>query len=399
MTQTTPLLDGIRVVDLTRVLAGPYCTMMLGDLGADVVKVEAPGRGDDTRHWGPPFTESGESAYFLSANRNKRSMTLNLKHEKGLEILKRLIQQGDILVDNFRVGTLERFGIDEDTLRSLRPDIVYCTVTGYGYEGPYKERPGYDFIAQALGGFMSVTGPVDGDPTRAGVAIADLAAGMFACNAILASLFGRERTGEGQRIDISLLDSMVALMSYVASNHLVSGEVPERYGNAHPNIVPYQSFKAKDIYFAFAAGNDQQWARFCEAVDRSEWAEDDRFATNAARLEHRDQVVDMLGDLFATREAQHWLALCERIGIAAAPINTIDRVFEHPQVKARNMKNHAPHPKDGQVPLVGSPLNIPTSPTRVRRAPPTLGQHTDEILNELGYSQDEIEDLRGGGAI
>ncbi len=399
MTSPNPLLDGVRVVDLTRVLAGPYCTMMLGDLGADVIKIEAPGRGDDTRHWGPPFTESGESAYFLSANRNKRSITLNLKSKRGMDVLKQLIRRGDILVENFRAGTLARFGLDDEALRGLRSDLIYCTVTGYGYSGPYKDRPGYDFIVQALGGFMSVTGPVDGEPTRAGVAIADLAAGMFACNSILASLFARERTGQGQRIDISLLDSMVALMSYVASNYLVSGQVPERYGNAHPNIVPYQSFRAQDMYIAFAAGNDEQWSRFCEAVDRPEWSSDPRFATNAARLEHRGEVSEMLRELFSTRRAEHWLELCEEIGIAAAPINTLDRVFDHPQVRAHKLRQQAPHPEDGQVPLVGSPLNVTTAPPKIRRGPPTLGQHTDDILAELGYEPGDIDSMREEGVI
>ena len=260
------LLEGVRVIDLTRVLAGPYCTMMLGDLGADVIKIEIPGRGDDTRQWGPPFTASGESAYFISANRNKRSLTLNLKSDEGLEILKELIAGGDILVENFRTGTLARWGLDYDALQRLRPGLIYCSITGYGHSGPYKERPGYDFIAQALGGFMSITGPVDGEPIRAGVAIADIASGIFAFGAIMAALYARERGGEGQQIDISLLDSQVALMSYVASNYLISGEMPKRYGNAHPNIVPYEVVEAADGYMAFAAGNDGQWGKFCEAV-------------------------------------------------------------------------------------------------------------------------------------
>jgi crotonobetainyl-CoA:carnitine CoA-transferase CaiB-like acyl-CoA transferase len=271
MTHKPGLLDGIRIIDLTRVLAGPYCTQMLGDLGADVIKIEAPGLGDDTRHWGPPFTDApdgqrGEAAYFLSANRNKRSLTLNLKSAKGLEILKSLIRQGDVLVENFRTGTLARWGLDYETLQQLRPGLIYCTITGYGSDGPYQDRAGYDFMVQAMGGFMSVTGPADGSMTRAGIAIADLSTGIFASNAILAALFARERTGEGQRIDMALLDSQVALMSYVASNYLVSGELPGRFGNGHPNIVPYQEFQASDQQFAFACGNDHQWRKFCTAV-------------------------------------------------------------------------------------------------------------------------------------
>jgi formyl-CoA transferase len=402
---TTGLLDGIRVIDLTRVLAGPYCSQLLGDLGADVIKIEAPGSGDDTRQWGPPFTPTndgsrGESAYYLSANRNKRSLTLNLKSEKGLEILRALIRQGDVLVENFRVGTLAKWGLDEDALQQLRPGLIYCTITGYGYSGPYKDRAGYDFMVQAMGGFMSVTGTADGEPIRAGVAIADLATGMFACQAILAALFARERTGKGQRIDMALLDSQVALMSYVASNYLVSGELPGRYGNGHPNIVPYQEFKARDHYFAFACGNDGQWRKFCTAVAHPEWRTDERFATNAARLANREQVINLLNELFASREAAEWMALCDEIGIPNAPINNMAQVFENEQVKARQMQLEVSHETAVTVPLLNSPLNIPTSPTQIRYPPPTLGQHTAEILQTLlGYEEPVIEELRKEGVI
>jgi formyl-CoA transferase len=265
----------------------------------------------------------------------------------------------------------------------MRPGLIYCTITGYGYTGPYKDKPGYDFMVQAMGGFMSVTGPEDGQPYRAGVAIADLTTGIFACNAILAALFARERTGAGQRIDMALLDSQVALMSYVASNYLVSGQPPKRYGNGHPNIVPYQEFKARDQYFAFAAGNDGQWRKFCQAVGRLQWAEDERFATNAARLANRQIVVAMLNELLSARDAADWMALCDEIGIPSAPINDLDHVFADPQVQARNLRLAAPHPTAGLLPMVASPLNITTAPPVVRYPPPLLGQHTDEILQTL----------------
>lgn len=395
MVEGVAALAGITVVDLTRVLAGPYCTMTLGDLGAEVIKVERPEFGDDTRHWGPPFSDDGRSAYFLSANRNKRSMTLDLKHEAGKTVLERLIRRADILVDNFRAGTMDELGFTPSRLGDLRPDLIYCTLTGYGYSGPYRDRPGYDFMVQALGGLMSVTGPAEGEPMRTGIAIADLAAGMFAAQAILAALFRRERTGQGERVDISLLDSMVALMSYIASNFLVSGELPQRYGNGHPNIVPYQSFKAADDYFAFAAGNDQQWLRFCAAVDRAEWGEDPRFATNAARVQNRSQVVESLSALFAQQPADYWLELCQDIGLAAAPINSLDEVARDPQVVARGLLER-PQASDATV---ASPLRLHNAPPQVRYPAPQLGEHTDEILAWLGLSAEEIQELRRAQAI
>ena len=390
-----PLLEGIRVLDLSRVLAGPYCTMMLGDLGADVIKVEVPERGDDTRLWGPPFAKGGESAYYLCVNRNKRSMTLNLKSERGLSILKELIQQSDILVENFRVGTLEGWGLNYEELQRLHPGLIYCTITGYGYTGPYREKPGYDFVIQAQGGVMSITGPTDGEPYKVGVAIADITAGLYACNAILASLYAREQTGEGQRIDISLLDSQVAWLANVASNYLISGENPSRYGNAHPNIVPYQTFKARNGYFALGVGNDLQWKRLCAILEQNAWVEDERFATNAGRVENRDTLIDLLKNQFRKHDVAYWLLQLEASGIPAAPINTIDRVFADPQVISRQMKVNVPHPTIGLLPLVGSPLVIPTSPVDYRLPPPLLGEHTDEILKELlDYAQEDVMQLR-----
>jgi len=394
------LLEGVRVVDLTRILAGPYCTMMLGDLGADVIKIERPGRGDDTRQWGPPFTASGESAYFISANRNKRSLTLDLKQPAGIAVLKDLLRSSDVLVENFRTGTLDAWGLDYDSLQQIRPGLIVCSITGYGQSGPYRHRPGYDFIVQALGGFMSVTGPTDGEPYRAGVAIADLASGTFAFGAILAALYRRTQTGEGQRIDISLLDSQVALMSYVASNYLVSGQPSGRFGNAHPNIVPYQIFPAADGYLAFAAGNDRQWQTFCKAVDRETWIADERFATNPARNENREILIPMLNDLFCTRSVAEWTEICDEIGLPAARINDMPAVFENPQVLARNMKLEFERPDGTGIPMVASPLRVSTNPPRVRQLPPVLGEHTEQILHEvLGYDEERIERLRASSVV
>ena len=400
MSVTNNLLENICVIDLTRVLAGPYCTMMLGDLGADIIKIEVPSRGDDTRHWGPPFTKGGESAYYLSANRNKRSMTLNLKSEEGLEILKKLIAKGDVLVDNFKTGTLSRWGLDYETLQEIRPGLIYCTVTGYGYTGPYSSRPGYDLIVQATGGFMSITGPENGDPSRAGVAIADISTGMFAANAILAALYSREQTGKGQRIDMSLLDSQVALLSYAATNYFVSGSITNRLGNAHPNIVPYQSFKARDMHFVLAVGNDKQWEIFCKSINKPEWIDDEKYSTNALRVNNRKQLIDQLSKLFATQNAGYWLEIFDKVGLPSGPINELDKVFENEQIKSREMQIELPHSIDNKVTLLNSPIKIPTSPTKTHKAPPTLGEHTEEILKEkIGLDQDTVARLRNEGIL
>lgn len=388
------LLDGVKVLDLSRVLAGPYCTMMLGDLGADIIKVEAPGLGDDTRYWGPPFAPGGESAYFLCVNRNKRSITLNLKSEQGLQILKELIRQSDILVENFRVGSMEKWGFSYDTLQKIKPGLIYCTITGYGYTGPDRHLPGYDFIIQAQGGVMSITGPEQGEPYKVGVAIADITAGLFACNAILASLFEHQRSGSGQRIDISLLDAQIAWLANVASNYLISGEKPKRYGNAHPNIVPYQTFKAMDGYFALAIGNDTQWRLFCEKAGKKEWADDTRFQTNANRVQNRKILIPLLDDLFNQYEITHWLSLLKTIGMPCGPINTIDQLMDDLQVHEREMVIDVAHPTAGMVKMVASPLKIPTAPATVRLPPPMLGEHTKQILEEvLGFDEKTIQDL------
>jgi len=394
------LLNGVCIIDLSRVLAGPFCTMILGDMGADVIKVERPKLGDDTRYWGPPFAEGGESAYFLSTNRNKRSLTLNMRSEEGLQILKELIHVGDVLVENFRTGTLEQWGLGYEELQRIRPGLICCAITGYGHTGPYRHRAGYDLLAQAMGGFMSVTGPTDGEPHRAGVAIADLAAGMFAAQAILAALYRHEKDGSGQYIDMALVDSQIAVMSYIASNYFVTSQIPQRIGNAHPNIVPYEVFKTKNGYFVFGAGNDGQWKTFCENVGHPEWAIDERFATNPQRVSHHDELIPVLRELFLQRNMEEWLILCEELGLPAAPIQSMDRVFSDPQSIAREMRVEMQHPTAGIISLVGSPHKIPTSPPTYRYPPPLLGQHTEEILQELlGYDKETIKSLQEKGVV
>jgi formyl-CoA transferase len=394
------LLAGVRILDLSRVLAGPYCTMLLGDLGADVIKVELPVLGDDTRHWGPPFAPGGESAYFLCTNRNKRSLTLNLKSDQGQQILRELIRNSDVLIENFKVDTLEKWGLSYEELQDIHPGLIYCTITGYGYTGPYRHLPGYDFIIQAQGGVMSITGPENGEPYKVGVAIADITAGLFACNAILAALFEHQRSGKGQRIDISLLDAQVAWLANVGSNYLISGEKPERYGNAHPNIVPYQIFSARDGYFALAIGNDSQWRQFCTQVGKNEWALDQRFSTNAGRVENRTVLIPLLEVLFSQFKITHWLSILEAIGVPCGPINSIGQIFDDAQVQAREMVVDVPHPTAGSIRMVASPLKIPTSEVVVRLPPPMLGEHTQQILKEiLGYDEAKIDDLRSARVI
>lgn len=400
MAQSSPgLLEGIRVLDLTRVLAGPYCTMVLGDLGADVIKVEEPTKGDDTRQWGPPFTKSGMSAYFISANRNKRSLTLDLKKPEGLSILRELVKRSEVLVDNFKAGTLEKLGLGYEELKNLKPDLIYCTITGYGYTGPSKDKPGYDFIAQAQGGLMSLTGSEISEPVRVGIAIADIQAGLNACVAILAALFARERQKTGLRIDISLLDTQVGMLTYAASNFLVSGQPARRYGNAHPNIVPYQSFKAKDGYFAFAAGNDLQWSRFCVEIGRKDWIEDEQFRTNPSRVINRGRLIPFLEELFATKTVAEWLAVCEKANVPAARINTVEQVFQDAQVRARELV--VTREIDGeQVSMLASPLRIVGAPFSLRHTPPNLGQHTSDILIDvLGFTDKQVNELREKKAI
>jgi formyl-CoA transferase len=391
-------LEGVRVVDLSRVLAGPYCTMMLGDLGAEVIKVESL-EGDEARQWGPPFT-GGESAYYLCVNRNKKGITINLKTEAGQGLLRELVQRSDVLVENFRVGTMERWGLGYEALRELNPALIYCAITGFGPTGPYKDQAGYDFIVQAMGGIMSITGEPEGPPMKVGVAIVDITAGLFATVGILGALHERHRSGLGQRIDVSLLEAQVAWLANVGSNYLVSGQRPRRYGNAHASIVPYETFKARDSYIAIGVGNDRQWQRFCQLLGREELAHDPRFATNPRRVENRVVLVPILQEVIATRDGEEWLRLLREADIPCSPINTIDRVFQDPQVLHREMVVEVPHPTAGKVRLGGIPYKLSRTPARVSRHPPLLGEHTAEVLADiLGYGADRIASLREQGVL
>jgi formyl-CoA transferase len=399
-----PLTD-IRILDLTRALAGPFCTMMLGDLGADVVKVERPGSGDDSRGWGPPFVGQpygpypGESAYFIAANRNKRSITVDLKDPAGQEIVRRLAGVSDVLVENFVTGTLDRLGLGYDALHAVNPRLVYCSISGYGRTGPYADRPGYDFIIQAEGGMMSITGPVEGPPSRVGIPIIDITAGMFAATAILAALRARDLSGEGQLVDVSLLDTQVALLTNVASNYLVGGAPPRRYGNAHPNLAPYEAFRARDRWFALAAANERQWATLCEVIGRPDLRDDPRFATNGQRVSNRQELLAVLGEVFAAQDAAYWLAALEKAGLPCGPINTVEDVFAHPQVGPRQLVLEAEHPSAGLLRMAGFPYRLSATPAAVRRPPPRLGEHTEEVLRELGYGAGEMAALREGAVI
>jgi formyl-CoA transferase len=392
-------LQNVRVLDLSRVLAGPYCTMMLGDLGAEVIKVERPGVGDDTRAWGPPFA-AGESAYYLCANRNKQSLTLNLKSPAGRDIAARLAERCDVLVENFLPGTLDGWGLSYETLSQRNPRLIYCSITGFGQTGPRRDEPGYDIMIQALAGVMSITGEPTGPPMKVGVAISDITAGMFACHAILAALFARERTGRGDRIDMALFDATIAWLANVGSNYLVSGVVPQRQGTAHPNIVPYQAFAAADTSLIIAVGNDGQFAKFCECLGRSDLAGDPRFTTNALRVENREALIPVVAAEIVRRSAGEWSQRLEQAGIPCGPVNTVDRVFADSQTTAREMLIEVSHPAIGPLKIAGSPLKIASLQHPPRRPPPLLGEHSEQVLmNVLKLSAAEVQQLREGGVV
>lgn len=384
-------LAGIKVMDFSRVLAGPYCTMLLADFGADIVKVESL-TGDDTRQWGPPWLD-GQSAYYLSVNRNKRSITLDLNQLKGQDIARRLVKRADVLVENFKVGTMSKFGLGYESLAQDNPGLVYCSITGYGQNGPYHSLAGYDFIIQAEGGLMSIIGPVDGPPYKVGVAIVDITAGLFASHAILAALHHREKTGQGQYIDVALFDSQLGWLANVAENYLVSGDMPQRYGNAHANIVPYEIFEASDGYLALGVGNDRQYQCLCEIVQRPDLWSDSRFQTNPGRVTHRRELIPLLQTIFLSRPTAEWIALLRDQGIPVGPINDIPTALNHPQAAARAMVQEVKRSGGGPVPLVGPVAKLSETPAKISAPPPVLGEHTHEILEELNFSVAEIHAL------
>ncbi|MDN4053182.1 CaiB/BaiF CoA-transferase family protein [Massilia sp. YIM B02763] len=403
-------LGHVRVLDLSRVLAGPWCAQNLADLGADVIKIERPGAGDDTRAWGPPYAPDAagahttEAAYYLSANRGKRSVTVDIASPDGQALLRELVLQCDVVLENFKVGHLARYGLDYASLRALKSDLVYCSITGFGQDGPYAGRAGYDFLVQGMGGLMSITGERDelpgGGPQKAGVALTDLMTGMYATVAILAALTHRDRTGEGQHIDMSLLDTQVAMLANVGSSYLASGKRPRRWGNAHASIVPYQTFACLDGHIIVAAGNDGQYRKFVEAGGRPELAHDARFSTNPLRVQNRDALVPLLAEMVLEKRRDEWIALLEEEGVPCGPINELDEVFANEQVRARGMEIALPHPVAGTVKLVRSPMKLSATPATSDLAPPLLGQHTDEVLREvLGKSGEEIAALRARNVV
>jgi crotonobetainyl-CoA:carnitine CoA-transferase CaiB-like acyl-CoA transferase len=387
-------LDGLRVLDLTRILAGPTCAQMLGDMGADVIKVEPPGSGDDTRTWGPPFV-NGESAYFVGINRNKRSLTLNMASKDGQEILAGLVKKCDVLVENFKLGTLERWGITNDWLEKNAPRVIRCSITGYGSSGPDAALPGYDFILQAESGLMSICGDQDGTPTKYGVAIVDVVTGLYACNTVLGALAARERTGRGQHVEVCLYDSGIAMLINVASNYLVSGKDARRFGNGHPSIVPYTTYPTADGMMALAVGNDGQFARFAETVGHPEWAKDERYSKNPARVANREVLDGLIGQTLKGGKTAAWIDKLRAAGVPCGPINTVAEALNDPHTLARDMVRTVSHPKAGELKMVGIPFRMSGTPPSIRRAPPLLGEHTDEVLaGELGLTAARIAQLR-----
>ena len=398
-------LTGIRVLDLSRILAGPWCTQNLADLGADVIKIERPGVGDDTRAWGPPFLKDGdgqdteESAYYLSANRNKRSVEADMATPEGAALIRELAAASDILVENFKVGGLAKYGLDYASLKQINPRLIYCSITGFGQDGPYAQRPGYDFMIQGMGGLMSITGERDdlpgGGPQKAGVAVTDIVTGMYATVAVLAALQERHNSGLGQHLDIALLDSHVAMLANQNSNYFNSGVAPQRAGNAHQNVVPYQVFAASDGHLIVATGNETQYRAYCRAIGAPELGDDPRFANNRMRLANRELLVGLLTEIMRQGKRDDWIAKLEAAGVPCGPINDIAQAQAHPQAQARQLRRDLPHPAGGVAAVTASPLRLSASPVEYRRAPPLLGEHTEEVLREvLGKTQEEIAAFR-----
>ncbi|WFE71047.1 CaiB/BaiF CoA-transferase family protein [Halomonas sp. M1] len=404
MSTATKPLAGIKVLDISRVLAGPWCGQMLADMGAEVIKVERPVSGDDTRHWGPPWLSgSAESAYYLCANRGKRSVTVDMAKPEGQALIKQLAAQSDVLLENFKVGGLKKYGLDYTSLKAINPGLIYCSITGFGQESPYAHRAGYDFMVQAMGGIMSLTGRPDGEPgggpVKSGVAFTDIFTGLYAANAVLAALYQRRDTGVGCHIDMALMDVQVGVLANQALNYLTSGQVPQRLGNSHPNIVPYQAFATADGHMIVAVGNDEQFKRFCQVLSLPELAQDKRFASNGERVAHREQLVPLLEAALAQRSTDEWLAAFEAVGVPSGPINTLDRVFDDPHVQARGLKQTLPHSQAGQVDLVANPIRINGQSMSATTAPPSLGEHTERVLEEIGITVEQRQALRTAGVI
>ncbi len=391
-------LEDLLVVDLTRALAGPYCSLMLGDLGARVIKIETPDGGDDTRAWGPPFV-NGESAYFLGINRNKESMTLNLKHADGQEILRRLLRRADVLVENFRAGIMDQFGFGYQAVHALNPRLVYASISGFGQDGPYRDRTAYDLILQGMGGLMGITGEEGGPPVKVGVAVTDIAAGMFAAYGVLAALRVRDRTGVGQQVDVSMLDSQVAWMTFQAGYYFATGENPKRLGSAHPSVVPYQAFRTKDGYVNVAVGSEGIWSRFVVAIGAPQLGDDPRFKTNPDRVTHRTALIAVLEPVLAVRTTREWAETFEGSGVPAGPIYLLSDLFNDPQVRHRQMVVDVDHPRAGRIKQTGVPMKFSETPGRIASPPPLLGQHTEDILRELGFDATETASLRSRGAV
>ena len=393
-------LSGIKVLDLSRVLAGPWTGQLLADLGAEVIKIERPGSGDDTRHWAPPSLADGTAAYYLSANRGKQSLTVDITRAAGQDIVRKLVAEADVLLENYKVGGLKKYGLDYDSLRAINPRLVYCSITGFGQSGPYAQLPGYDYIVQGMSGLMSITGPADGEPHKVGVAVTDLFTGLYAANAVQAALLSRHHTGHGQYIDMALFDCALAMLANVNMNWLVGGEVPPRLGNAHPNIVPYQVFKtAGDGHFILACGNDKQFRAVCEVLGLPQLADDLRFASNPKRVQHRDTLVPQLAAAFMQQERDEWLKRLDAAGVPCGPINTVDEAFADPQIQHREMALRMQDHKGQEVPQVACPIKMSATPPQYLVPPPALGQHTDQLLQQLGYDAVAIAQLKADGTV